>query len=81
MQGMTNADACLRKIPIDWPDVWRQTGLRRGRLCMTAFGWGIHADVDDPEIRIALVEPPPMRDGETFLRIESGQWCFYKEKP
>ncbi len=65
---------CVRKQPINFRDVARQSGLSAGTLCKTAFGWGVRAT---DAAHIALIEPPPFEEGETELRIRDDHWCFY----
>jgi len=67
----------LRYEPIDFADIAQQSGLRRGKLCKTSFGWGVQNTHGDHGAGVALIVPPAMQAGETELRIEDGQWCFY----
>lgn len=61
-----------RRVPIDFKELAARTGLRRGKVCYSKeFGWC----VQDPPV-IATIEPPPMQDGETLLRIKSNHWEF-----
>jgi hypothetical protein len=64
-----------RQLPIDFLDVAKQTGLRRGRICKTPFGWGVQNPGGSPSI--ALFNPPAMQEGESVLCIRDNQWCFY----
>jgi hypothetical protein len=67
----------VRRTPIDFADIAKQTGLRRGKLCNTAFGWGVQNVHGDDGPNIALIDPPPLEGEETELRIENNHWCFY----
>ena len=67
----------VRREPIDFADISRQTGLRRGKLCKTTFGWGVQNVHGDDGADIALIEPPALQGEETDLRIEDNHWCFY----
>ena len=64
----------VRRVPIDFRDIARQSGCTKGRLCKTAFGWGVQNG--NGGVDFAVIEPPPMRPGETSLRIEDNEWCF-----
>jgi len=66
----------VRQKPIDFADIKQQTGLRRGKLCKTAFGWGVQ-NVHGDGPNIALINPPPLEGEEIELRIEDNHWCFY----
>lgn len=65
----------IRRIPIDWRAIARETGCTTGTLCKTAFGWGIRNG--DNGINLNLCTAPETADGET-LRIEEGMWAIYR---
>ena len=71
----------LRCLPIDFAAIAEETGLRRGKLCKTAFGWGVQNTYGEPGADVALITPPAMRENESELRIVEGDgcsyWCFY----
>jgi hypothetical protein len=67
----------VRRTPIDFAHIAEQTGLRRGKLCKTTFGWGVQNVHGDDGPNIALIDPPPLEGEETELRIENNHWCFY----
>lgn len=69
-----------RKVPIDFHDVARQSGLSAGTLCKTAFGWGVQNTHGLQGPSVALIEPPPFEEGEVELRIRDDHWRFYGEK-
>lgn len=64
----------VRRVPIDFRDIARQSGCTRGRLCKTVFGWGVQNG--NGGVDFAIVAPPPMLPGETDLRIDDNHWCF-----
>ena len=65
-----------RRIPIDYHAIAEQTGLRRGKLGRSIFGWGVQNEHGDASASFVCVDPPEMRDDETSVRIEDGHWCF-----
>lgn len=68
----------VRREQIDFRDILSQTGVRRGRLGRNeALGWGVYP-ADPGEADFVSVEPPPLRQGETLLRISPDQrhWEF-----
>lgn len=68
-----------RKLPIDFAALARETGLKRGNVCHHAvFGWCIQNTYGENAPDIICINPPAMEPGETFLKIEKANWCFYK---
>lgn len=64
----------LRRVPIDFKDIYRQTGCTKGTLCKTVFGWGVRDG--NGGVHFAIVEPPPLMDGEDIVIIDGKDWCF-----
>ena len=77
-------DPIVRLVPIDFMDIYRQTGMRRGRIGFSA-AWGWCAYRHSPEDGLAdcaMFTPPSMEPGETELRIVNGtHWEFSKPNP
>lgn len=71
----------LRRVwvmPIDWQSVAAESGLRKGKLCVsTAFGWGVQNShgIDGPSF--GAVTPPALVKGKIKLRFEEGRWAFH----
>lgn len=69
-----------RKIPIDFEDIRRQSGLPSGKLCKSPYlGWVVHNTHGLPGPDVATIDPPRMEGEENFLRIEGNHWCFYSK--
>ena len=67
----------VRRIPIDFMDIFRQSGMRRGTICKTIFGWAVQNTQGVNGPHVALIEPPALQGTETELRIVDNHWCFY----
>ena len=65
-----------RKIKIDWQDISKQTGCKRGTLCKLFGQWAVK-DGDNPN-HIAIIDPPETATNET-LRIEGDEWVVYEK--
>jgi hypothetical protein len=69
-----------RRIPIDAQDLYKQTGIRKGKVCYSyAFGWVVQNEGDAAGPHAVTIDPPPMEDGEVFVFIKDNQWCFDTE--
>lgn len=70
-----------RRVPIDFKDVAKQSGLTRGKLCHHKFfGWGVqntYGDPDGPDF--GCVVPPPHEMTET-IEIDGNDWIFTNTK-
>ena len=74
----------VRLVPIDFMDIYRQTGMKRGKIGFSpAFGWCAYRHSPEDGIAdCAMFTPPPMEPGETELRIVNGtHWEFSKPNP
>ncbi len=79
MSAANRANRLVRREPIDFEDIARQTGMRKGKLCHTPFGWAVQNTHGLDGADVALIETPPLRAEESEIRIEDNHWCFYKE--
>ena len=74
-------DALVRLVQIDFMDIYRQTGMKRGKIGFSpAWGWCAYRhSPEDGLADCAMFTPPSMEPGETELRIVNGtHWEFSK---
>lgn len=64
-----------RRIPIDFKAIAEESGLTRGKLCKTVFGWGVQNIYGDDGPTIVCVAPPPALPNETLV-IDGNDWLF-----
>lgn len=71
----------MRRLRIDFNDLARQSGMRRGRIGFSPLlGWVVLNTSGDPSYPdAACITPPPMAPGES-LRIEHGFWVYESEE-
>lgn len=69
----------MRRVPIDFADIARQSGLRRGRLCKTPFGWAVQNTHGEDGPNLAVINPPAMMPGEKSVWIRDNHWEFMED--
>lgn len=75
---MSDPATPVRRVPIDFKAVVKESGLRRGRLCHSPiFGWGVQNTHGDETIDFGCVTAPVMQPGECRITIEKREWCFW----
>lgn len=72
----------MRRVRIDFNDIARQSGMRRGKIGFIApLGWVVQNTSGDPSYPdAACITPPPMEEGETTVKIEHGFWVYESEE-
>ena len=64
----------VRRIPVDFRSIAAETGIRRGKVCHSAwFGWCVQCRDDAV---MASITTPLTQPDETLV-VESGHWCVY----
>ena len=65
----------VRRFPIDWSAVARESGCTRGTLCChPSLGWGVMDGNGDAHF--CCITPPEVEEGE-LLRVEGIEWAVY----
>ncbi len=73
-QSPTLALRVVRRLPIDWRGIARETGCTRGTLARSpVFGWGVRGN---GPADFCCITPPTVKAYEE-LRIEEGMWAVY----
>lgn len=67
----------VRRLPIDYEKIVEESGLTKGRICKTHFGWGVQNTHGIPGPDLALIDPPPMEEGEDEITIDDHFWYFW----
>ena len=79
MNTPQNNRELVRRIPIDFEKVAEESGLTKGKICHTPLGWGVQNTHGIPGPNLALIEPPPMEEGEDIITIDDHFWYFWRE--
>ena len=66
----------VRRLPIDWNDIARQSGCTKGKLCRSpGFGWGVQNG--NGGVHFAIIDPPETKEDETLVIEDGSHWAIY----
>lgn len=69
----------VRRVPIDFAAVSKDTGIVNGTIGHGALGWVVRDNDCKSHYSVSLIDPPAMLPGETRISISDNHWCFHND--